>query len=81
MNVIYDIKNSFCLQISSCVGLQALAKAYTKYCEGQRFTGVGAVCCGRTEMLLLMAVGNLQKGERYISSFCHSNLVRLFLLS
>lgn len=67
-------------QISTCVGLQALAKAYTKYSEGQRYTGVGLVCCGRSEMVLPMAVGNLQKGERYEHIFNQQHtLFRVYL--
>ena len=55
----------FCFhQISTCVGFQALAKATTQSTRGLRYTGVGAVVCGRSEMVLPNAVGNLQKGER-----------------
>lgn len=57
----------FLLQISTCVGLQALAKAYTKYSQGLRYTGVSLVACGRSEMILPVGVGNLQKGERYVA--------------
>src|SRR5262249_26137595 len=51
--------------ISTCVGFSALAQANTKFSRGLRFTGVGGVSCGRSEMLLPNAVGNLQKGECY----------------
>ncbi|KDR72076.1 hypothetical protein GALMADRAFT_74300 [Galerina marginata CBS 339.88] len=51
--------------IHTCVGLQALAKANTKYSKGLRYTGVGGVVCGRSEMVMPLGVGNLQKGERY----------------
>ncbi|KIJ89698.1 hypothetical protein K443DRAFT_72397, partial [Laccaria amethystina LaAM-08-1] len=51
--------------ISTCVGFQALAKANSKFSRGLRFTGVGAVSCARSEMVLPSCVGNLQKGERY----------------
>ncbi|KAF9551575.1 hypothetical protein CPC08DRAFT_738301 [Agrocybe pediades] len=51
--------------ISTCVGLQALAKAATKFSKGLRHTGVGGAFCGRSEMILPLGVGNLQKGERY----------------
>ncbi|KDR84217.1 hypothetical protein GALMADRAFT_54716 [Galerina marginata CBS 339.88] len=51
--------------ISTCVGLQALAKANTKYLYGLRYTGVNLAACGRSEMILPLGVGNLQKGERY----------------
>jgi hypothetical protein len=53
-------------QISTCVGLQALAKASTKFSRGLRHTGVGGVFCGRSEMFLPLGVGNLQKGERCV---------------
>jgi hypothetical protein len=58
-------------QISTCVGFQALAKANSKFSKGLRFTGVGAVSCARSEMVLPTCVGNLQKGERYVFLFIH----------
>lgn len=61
--------------MSTCVGFQALAKATTRSTRGLRYTGVAAVVCGRSEMLLPNAVGNLQKGERYVS--CTSEEPRL----
>ncbi|KAF8202527.1 hypothetical protein BJ912DRAFT_842756 [Pholiota molesta] len=51
--------------ISTCVGLQALAKAQSKFSRGLRYTGVGGAMCGRSEMILPNGVGTLQKGERY----------------
>ncbi|KDR81126.1 hypothetical protein GALMADRAFT_61075 [Galerina marginata CBS 339.88] len=51
--------------ISTCVGLQALAQANTRFSRGLRYTGVGLAACGRTEMIFPCGVGNLQKGERY----------------
>ncbi|PPQ81057.1 hypothetical protein CVT25_014571 [Psilocybe cyanescens] len=51
--------------ISTCVGFLALAKANTKFSVGLRYTGVGAVVCRRSEMVMPIGVGNLQKGERY----------------
>ncbi|KAJ3503690.1 hypothetical protein NLJ89_g8322 [Agrocybe chaxingu] len=51
--------------ISTCVGFQALKKMDTKFSSGLRYTGVSMVSCGRSEMILPSAVGNLQKGERY----------------
>ncbi|KAJ3500804.1 hypothetical protein NLJ89_g9630 [Agrocybe chaxingu] len=51
--------------ISTCVGLQALAQANTRFLRGLRYTGVGGAFCGRSEMVLPLAIGNLQKGERY----------------
>lgn len=61
------IKPLTTIQISTCVGFQALAKANSKFSKGLRFTGVGAVSCARSEMVLPTCVGNLQKGERYVS--------------
>lgn len=53
-------------QISTCVGFQALAKANTKFSKGLRYTGVSLVACGRSEMIMPAAVGNLHKGERLV---------------
>ena len=52
------------MKISTCVGLQALAKMNSKFSRGLRYTGVGGVMCGRSEMIMPLGVGNLQKGER-----------------
>ncbi|KAF9521458.1 hypothetical protein CPB83DRAFT_778711, partial [Crepidotus variabilis] len=51
--------------ISTCVGFQALAQANNRFSKGLRYTGVGGVFCGRSEMVLPNGIGNLQKGERY----------------
>ncbi|KAF9472815.1 hypothetical protein BDN70DRAFT_818108 [Pholiota conissans] len=51
--------------ISTCVGFQALAQAFTRFARGLRYTGVGGAFCGRGEMILPNGIGNLQKGERY----------------
>ena len=51
--------------IGTCVGLQALAKMNTKFSKGLRYTGVGGIMCGRSEMIMPTGVGNLQKGEKY----------------
>ncbi|PPQ76849.1 hypothetical protein CVT24_010586 [Panaeolus cyanescens] len=53
------------LDMSTCVGFQAIAQANTRFSKGLRYTGVGAVLCGRSEMYLPQGMGNLQKGERY----------------
>ncbi|KDR83151.1 hypothetical protein GALMADRAFT_134646 [Galerina marginata CBS 339.88] len=67
--------------IHTCVGLQALAKANTKYSKGLRYTGVGGVVCGRSEMVMPLGVGNLQKGERYPNmDYIFGSVIRLFLL-
>jgi len=58
-------QTDLCIQISTCVGFQALSKANTKNSRGQRYTGVGATICGRSEMIMPLGVGNLHKGERY----------------
>ena len=54
----------FFMKISTCVGLQALAKMNSIFSRGLRYTGVGGVMCGRSEMIMPLGVGNLQKGER-----------------
>ena len=59
-------------QISTCVGLQALAKMNTKFSKGLRYTGVGGVMCGRSEMVMPLGIGNLQKGERCVLLFPNS---------
>ncbi|PPQ82566.1 hypothetical protein CVT24_004822 [Panaeolus cyanescens] len=51
--------------LSTCVGFQAIIKANTRFSRGLRYTGVGGVMCGRSEMYLPQGIGNLQKGERY----------------
>ena len=56
----------FFLKISTCVGLQALAKMNSKFSRGLRYTGVGGVMCGRSEMIMPLGIGNLQKGERCV---------------
>ncbi|KAE9383956.1 hypothetical protein BT96DRAFT_843036 [Gymnopus androsaceus JB14] len=50
------------LQISTCVGFAAIAKALTKFSHGLQYTSVGAVGCARGEMFIKNGVGNLQKG-------------------
>ncbi|KAK7020162.1 hypothetical protein VNI00_017840 [Paramarasmius palmivorus] len=51
------------VSITTCVPLAALAKQNTKFSKGLRYTGVGGVCCGRSDMFVKL--GNLHKGERY----------------
>lgn len=65
----FIVQKSTCLtvgQISTCVGFQALAKSNTKFSKGLRYTGVGMGSCGRSEMIMPLGVGNLQKGERCV---------------
>jgi len=57
--------DKFFVQISTCVGLQVLAKMNLKFSRGLRYMGVGGVMCGRSEMIMPLGIGNLQKGERY----------------
>ncbi|KAJ3503439.1 hypothetical protein NLJ89_g8431 [Agrocybe chaxingu] len=61
----YVLSRSNDEDVSSCVGFQALAQANTRFSKGLRYTGVAGAFCGRSEMVLPMAIGNLQKGERY----------------
>ncbi|KAK0220577.1 hypothetical protein IW262DRAFT_1448720 [Armillaria fumosa] len=51
--------------ISTCVEFSAVAKSNTKFSKGLRYTGVVAVSCGRSEMVLPTCVRNMDKGERY----------------
>ncbi|KAL0568990.1 hypothetical protein V5O48_012979 [Marasmius crinis-equi] len=50
-------------EISTCVPLAAVAKQQTKFSKGLRYTGVGGVACGRTDMIVRLV--NLNKGEQY----------------
>jgi hypothetical protein len=38
----------------------------TKFSKGLRYTGVGGVMCGQSEMIMPLGIGNLQKGERCV---------------
>lgn len=64
------------LQISNCVGFQALLNMLTKKSKGLRATGMAAVSCAHHQMFRPLGLGDLQKGERYIPimvsslSFC-----------
>lgn len=40
----------------------------TKNSKGLRATGMGAVSCARHELFRPLGLGDLQKGERYVSS-------------
>ncbi|KAF9554700.1 hypothetical protein CPC08DRAFT_766536 [Agrocybe pediades] len=67
--------------ISTYVGFQALAKANTKFSRGLRYTGVGAVVCGRSEMVMPSGVGNLQKGERYANmDYIFASVLRYIMM-
>ncbi|KAJ7300519.1 hypothetical protein DFH08DRAFT_919257 [Mycena albidolilacea] len=52
-------------EMSTCSGLAALDYANTKFSRGYAATGVGMGVCARHKFVLLNAVGDLQKGERY----------------
>ncbi|PPR04510.1 hypothetical protein CVT24_013116 [Panaeolus cyanescens] len=66
--------------ISTCVGFQAIAQANTRFSQGLRYTGVGGVFCGRSEMVLPQGIGNLQKGERYSNmDYIFASGIREFL--
>ncbi|KAF9036137.1 hypothetical protein BJ165DRAFT_1417138 [Panaeolus papilionaceus] len=66
--------------VSSCVGFQAIVQANTRFSQGLRYTGVGAVLCGRSEMVLPQGVGNLHKGERYSNmDYIFASAVQSFL--
>ncbi|KAF9231029.1 hypothetical protein BU15DRAFT_90993 [Melanogaster broomeanus] len=70
---------------STCVSHNAVNLADTRNCRGLAVTGVGAVDCARHNFKRPGAVGDLQKGERYVnmdyfffSSMQHaSNLITL----
>ncbi|PPQ74198.1 hypothetical protein CVT24_012717 [Panaeolus cyanescens] len=51
--------------ISTCVGFQAMLQANTRFSRGLRYTGVAGVFCARSETVLPLGLGNLQKGERF----------------
>ncbi|KAG9316896.1 hypothetical protein JVU11DRAFT_2972 [Chiua virens] len=52
---------------STCTNHNAVNNVDTKLTVGLASTGVGSVCCARHEMKLPGAVGDLQKGERYVN--------------
>ena len=54
-------------QISNCTGFAAIKQANTRYNKGYAATGVGMVVCARHGFILPNSVGDLQKGERYVS--------------
>ncbi|PPQ97248.1 hypothetical protein CVT26_000741, partial [Gymnopilus dilepis] len=61
-------------------GLQAVEQANTKYNKGLRYTGVTAVSCGRSEMVMPCSVGNLHKGEKYANmDFGFASTLRFFI--
>ncbi|PPQ81349.1 hypothetical protein CVT26_014500 [Gymnopilus dilepis] len=67
--------------ISTCVGFQALAQANTRFSRGLRTTGVGGAFCSRSEMILPLGIGNLQKGERYANmDYIFASVLRLVMI-
>ena len=69
---IFHLITLISFQISTYIKLQALAKMNTKFLKGLRYTGVGGVMCGWSEMVMPLGIGNLQKGERCILLFPNS---------
>lgn len=55
-------------EMSSCTGLSALDHANSKYSKGYATTGAGIVVCARHEFIQRNGVGDLQKGERWVTS-------------
>jgi len=54
-------------QIGTCVGFQAILNMLTKKSKGLRATGLAAVSCSRHQLFRPLGMGDLQKGERYIT--------------
>ncbi|KAG0696318.1 hypothetical protein DFH29DRAFT_984642 [Suillus ampliporus] len=52
---------------SSCAGHNAVNLADTKNARGMAATGVGAIVCARHNLTRPSAVGDLQKGEKYVN--------------
>jgi hypothetical protein len=76
LSTVFPVRMLRDMQKSTCVGFQALAQANNRFSKGLRYTGVGGVFCGRSEMVMPMGIGNLQKGERC----AFQTLVRLLTL-
>lgn len=55
------------LQISTCSGFAAIHLANLKGIRGHRTSGVGGVCCARQDCWRPNGMGDLQKGERYVT--------------
>ncbi|KAL0568344.1 hypothetical protein V5O48_013640 [Marasmius crinis-equi] len=62
--------------VSTCVGFAALAQRTSRSSKGLRYTGVGAVLCARSEMVMPNGVCNLEKGERY----CNSDFIFAYVM-
>ncbi|KAF9500294.1 hypothetical protein BDN71DRAFT_1480284 [Pleurotus eryngii] len=62
--------------ISSCSGFAAMSQADSKSMQGLRYTGVRMCICAHHELVHLLGVGDLQKGEQmdYIVIFALTNL-------
>lgn len=52
---------------STCNNHDALAKASSKHAKGLASTGIVTIECTRHDMKRPCSVGDLQKGERYVS--------------
>jgi hypothetical protein len=55
------------MQKSTCNSHNAVNNANTRDSRGVDVTGVGAVDCARHNLKRPLSVGDLQKGERYVS--------------
>lgn len=55
------------IQPSTCVSHDAVNSADTKDTRGLLITGIGTVDCARHDMKRPNSVGDLQKGERWVS--------------
>jgi hypothetical protein len=55
-------------EISTCSGFQAMFLANAKRVKGLRTTGVGGVTCARHNMWRPNGIGDLQRGERYVTA-------------
>ncbi|PPQ76759.1 hypothetical protein CVT24_012280 [Panaeolus cyanescens] len=68
------------LDISTCVGFQAIAQANNRFSKGLRYTGVGGAFCARSDMVLPLGIGNLHKGERYVNmDYVFASALRQFI--
>ncbi|KAG2112875.1 hypothetical protein DEU56DRAFT_874348 [Suillus clintonianus] len=62
-----DDKSNISQEKSTCSSHNAVNSADTKSSHGLAATGLGTIDCARHNMKLLTAVGDLQKGERYVN--------------
>jgi hypothetical protein len=55
-------------QASTCTDFAAIKMANSKNTKGLRVTGVGAIVCARHGLIHPNGLGDLQKGERCVTS-------------